>query len=221
MKRLMVALYLLIACQAIAKGQAISNQLTWQNDIETRHKWFKSTIEEINNMGVEILKPKTFSDYVDGMFRFPENPVNVQDFYSYCLINKDSSIYIGFAVYSATSKSIEKGNLEMKILRPDWVKYDADSTWIYHTRYSADKKCSPIDFYNTEIKSLSNSDDVAEYHRIENASLLNRFYIYKTVTYHKINGGFISVSYFNLEKACIDKRLDKLIRKNRKIVRFK
>ena len=221
MKKLMMALYLLVACQSIAMGQVNSNQITWQNDLETRRKWFKSTLEEISSMNVEILKPTGFSDYVDGMFRFPEIAITVHDLYSYCLINKDSSIYIGFAVYSANPKSNAKKNAEMKIMRSDWLNYDADSTWIYHTRISADTNCSPIDFYNTAMKSLSNSDDVAEYNRGEKAPLLNRFYIYKTVTYHKIDRGFINVSYFSLKKECKDKRLDRLIEKNRKIIRFK
>ena len=55
----------------------------------------------------------------------------------------------------------------MRLMRPDWLKYDADSTWIYHTRYSADKNCSPVNFYNKKQKSVSNFDDIAEYHRVE------------------------------------------------------
>jgi len=201
-------------------GAQEGNVIPWKNDEEKRQIFYEAALRDFKLMKVKLNLPKHFNVFMKGISRFPIPSGTFEEGYGYSLINKDSSVVICFALFPNDEKKNTERNTSMGILRPDWKNYNADSTWIYHMRTSADTVNGGIRYYKARELEKSNSDNSSEYLRPEKELFINKYHIYKTVTIHKKNRGFISISYFNTNKTTYDAVLEKIIKNNRRIVTF-
>lgn len=181
---------------------------------------YSYTVEDMQTMKLRLSAPRGFALYMDGLGVWPDPRERFFENYGNAFISKDSTLAICIMVSPGSKKQNEITNRRMMMVRPGKTTYDADSTWIYQVRTSSDKKNGTVKYFSKELLKRLGADNGAEYLRPEKSVFKDRFYIYKTVTVHKKDVGFVSLSFFNVEKTVTDRKIDALINNITKFVHF-
>lgn len=128
----------------------------------------------------------------------------------YTMVNKDSSIVIGFTLMKATPKHMQA------MLGP---KADFNTNYIKNAKYLADTINHKLIFYKpTYIKQKFNADDVVEYYRACLTPYNGKYPFKKVVIGVKRDIGQFEIIYFYTKAA--EKNIDKVIKNTAGIIKY-